>query len=209
VEAKIPKFYDGQVTAYFMGKYPDENRRKNPLEEEIKKIIGISRQKSGKKLKLERHGLYQIKKLRAENADMISEIFKAVFETYPFPIHDADYIKDTMKSHVEYFGAWDGDKLIAVSSAEKDSLSKSVEMTDFATLPEHRGENIALYLLDFMEKAMKKRGYKTAYTIARALSYGMNITFAKASYKMGGTLINNTNICGKIESMNVWNKPLK
>jgi putative beta-lysine N-acetyltransferase len=82
-------------------------------------------------------------------------------------------------------------------------------MTDFATLPEHRGENIALYLLDFMEKAMKKRGYKTAYTIARALSYGMNITFAKAAYKMGGTLINNTNICGKIESMNVWHKPIR
>lgn len=209
LEAKIPKFYDGQVTAFFMGKYPVEDRKKNPMEEEIKKIIGVSRQKSGKKLKLDSQGLFQIKKLKLENADMIAGVFKAVFETYPFPIHDAGYIKDTMRNHIEYFGAWKDDELIAVSSAEKDSLSKSVEMTDFATLPEHRGENIALRLLAFMEKAMTKKGYKTAYTIARALSYGMNITFAKAAYRFGGTLINNTNICGKIESMNVWHKPLK
>jgi len=47
-----------------------------------------------------------------------------------------------------------------------------------------------------------------AYTIARALSAGMNVTFARAGYDYGGTLTNNTNICGQIESMNVWYKPL-
>jgi hypothetical protein len=36
----------------------------------------------------------------------------------------------------------------------------------------------------------------------------MNATFAKAGYSFGGTLINNTNISGDIESMNVWYKNL-
>ncbi|HOM70936.1 MAG TPA: putative beta-lysine N-acetyltransferase, partial [Armatimonadota bacterium] len=49
---------------------------------------------------------------------------------------------------------------------------------------------------------------KTAYTIARSLSYGMNITFAKQGYQYAGTLTNNTNICGHMESMNVWYKHL-
>ena len=37
---------------------------------------------------------------------------------------------------------------------------------------------------------------------------GMNITFAKHGYHYAGTLNNNTNICGRIESMNVWYKSL-
>ncbi len=55
---------------------------------------------------------------------------------------------------------------------------------------------------------MKKRGIKTSYSIARAVSYGMNITFAKHGYIYSGTLVNNTNIAGSIESMNVWHKIL-
>ena len=55
---------------------------------------------------------------------------------------------------------------------------------------------------------MKRQGMHTAYTIARSLSAGMNITFAKLGYVFAGTLTNNTNISGKIESMNVWYKLL-
>ena len=55
---------------------------------------------------------------------------------------------------------------------------------------------------------LKHKQYITSYTIARSLSYGMNITFAKMGYIYGGTLINNTNICGSLESMNIWYKHL-
>ena len=36
----------------------------------------------------------------------------------------------------------------------------------------------------------------------------MNITFARQGYAFSGTLYNNTNISGNLESMNVWHKPL-
>jgi putative beta-lysine N-acetyltransferase len=81
-------------------------------------------------------------------------------------------------------------------------------MTDFATLPDGRGRGIALSLLALMEQDPKVRTMRTAYTIARSLSPGMNITFAKAGYAYGGTLTNNTDISGSIESMNIWYKPL-
>ncbi|MFH1725408.1 MAG: putative beta-lysine N-acetyltransferase, partial [Elusimicrobiota bacterium] len=45
-------------------------------------------------------------------------------------------------------------------------------------------------------------------TIARAVSFGMNIAFARVGYSFGGTLWNNTNISGNIESMNIWHKRL-
>jgi hypothetical protein len=56
---------------------------------------------------------------------------------------------------------------------------------------------------------MINRRIITAYTIARAESAGMNETFAKNGYKYCGTLVNNTNISGQIESMNVWVKKLR
>jgi putative beta-lysine N-acetyltransferase len=89
-----------------------------------------------------------------------------------------------------------------------DGEAANVEMTDFAVLPEYRGRNIAVHLLMLMEEEMRRREYITAYTIARSLSYGMNATFAKLQYTYTGTLINNTNISGQLESMNVWFKPL-
>ena len=36
----------------------------------------------------------------------------------------------------------------------------------------------------------------------------MNITFAKHGYSFAGTLTNNTQISGQLESMNVWYKAL-
>ena len=90
-----------------------------------------------------------------------------------------------------------------------DTVSKNVEMTDFATLSKFRGNSYANLLLRFMENEMRSRGMQTAYTIARAISPGMNITFGKAGYTYGGRLINNTNIAGQIESMNVWHKNLQ
>jgi hypothetical protein len=59
-----------------------------------------------------------------------------------------------------------------------------------------------------MEEAMREDGIHTVFTIARAYSYGMNITFSSSGYLFGGTLRNNTQICGRQESMNVWHKAL-
>jgi putative beta-lysine N-acetyltransferase len=79
-------------------------------------------------------------------------------------------------------------------------------MTDFAILPEFRGDGLAGAMLGGMELTLGRIGISTAYTIARAVSYGMNITFARAGYRYAGTLINNTHIAGGLESMNVWHK---
>ncbi|NIP49233.1 MAG: GNAT family N-acetyltransferase [Phycisphaerae bacterium] len=103
---------------------------------------------------------------------------------------------------------FNGDELVALSSAEVDFNGGNVEMTDFATLSDYRGQGLATFLLDRMEEDVRSGGIQTAYTIARAYSYGMNITFAKHGYQYAGTLVNNTQISGQLESMNVWHKHL-
>lgn len=207
-EAVVPNFYNGESDGVFLAKYIDPQREIDPAQAKIDGIIEAAQEKADGTLASSIETTCEIRPAEREDAQALADIYKQVFASYPFPIHEADYVLETMDSHVRYFGAFDGGRLVAASSAEMDEVSQNVEMTDFATLPDYRGQGLAQRLLGAMESAMCRCDMKTGYTIARALSPGMNITFAKNGYQFVGTLTNNTNICGKIESMNVWYKPL-
>jgi putative beta-lysine N-acetyltransferase len=143
-----------------------------------------------------------------DDASAIASCYDTVFESYPFPIQDPAHVREEMEGGTRFFTAWDGGKLVAASSMEPGGAHGTVEMTDFATLPGYRGRGLATRLLTIMDRVGRTSGLRVAYTIARARSYGMNITFARRGYRYGGTLTNNTQIAGAIESMNVWFKPL-
>jgi len=140
---------------------------------------------------------------------MIAACYDAVFETYPFPIQDPTHLRGEMEAGTRYFAVWEAGVPVAASAMEPGGAPGSVEMTDFATLPSCRGKGYATRLLTFMDEVAGRTGTRIAFTIARAVSFGMNITFARRGYAFGGTLVNNTQIGGSIESMNVWYKSLQ
>ena len=113
-----------------------------------------------------------------------------------------------MQSHVDYFCVESNGLIVALSSAEMDVKNRNVEMTDFTTDIEWRGRRLATHLLAHMEEEMLARSIVTAYTISRAASYPINVTFASMGYLFGGVLVNNTHIAGQIENMFVWHKRL-
>ena len=151
-------------------------------------------------------GKYRWFHCTGEDLEEMGALYKEVFDRYPFPIHKPEYLKETMQDHVEYFGIRrrDNHKLVGLSSAELHKGFNSVEMTDFAVLPETRGEGLALFLLRRMDEYAFQRRIPSAYTIARLRSPGMNATFIKGGYRYGGTLPGNTFIGGGLESMNVF-----
>lgn len=153
---------------------------------------------------------FQYRLCTEDDCDGMAALYKDVFESYPFPIHEPQYLAETMDSHVVYFGIWRQPEPtpVALASAEMEPAKGRVEMTDFATAPDYRGQGFGVFLLQRMEQEMAARQLTTAYTIARAISPGMNIVFAKQGYNYGGTLVNNTDICGRLESMNIWWKHL-
>ncbi|MDD2497370.1 MAG: putative beta-lysine N-acetyltransferase [Desulfitobacteriaceae bacterium] len=209
-EARIPRFKNGREDYVFMGKYLDEKRAVIQERTIVDQVLAAAQDKAknnpGAYLTLPQ-GM-QVKVLSPDDTPAMAHVYKQVFETYPFPIHDPDYLAQTMKDNIIYFGIFFSGQLIALASSETDPLFLNSEMTDFATLENYRGQNLSLILLQQMEKTMQNNGYKTLYTIARAVAFGMNVTFAKAGYTFSGTLINNTNISGRIESMNVWYKQI-
>ncbi|MFA6715980.1 MAG: putative beta-lysine N-acetyltransferase [Victivallales bacterium] len=209
-EASVPGFFsDIDDDGIFMSFFLDHNRTEEDKEQNYAEntALALERQDSGAaKLDASR---FSIRRCNENDVDSMAEIYRKVFASYPFPIHDKNYILKTMRENVDYFCAETEGRIAALSSAEKDVTALAAEMTDFATLPEWRGNSLSVNLLKVMESEMKMQGIKTVYTIARAASPGMNITFSRMGYAFGGRLVNNTNISGNIESMNVWYKKFR
>ena len=210
MEAYIPGFYRGQEAAFFVSKYLDSDRLMEVERTRLEELGKLLEQKTEAK---ERTGSSRIRgrritirRLDVSQADQVARIYQEVFKSYPFPIHDPGYITRTMEEDVCYFGVKRGGKIIALASTEIDREGRNAEMTDFATLPDYRGNNLAQILLKAMEKEMRRLGIQTLYTIARLHSPAMNRTFLKQHYHYAGTLIRNTQIAGSVESMNVYYK---
>ncbi len=207
-EAEIPQFFQGTETACFMAYYLQAERGELHNRKQVQDVLIVAKNSAVLQEKPPLPATYTSGILTPQDAVEMAKLYGEVFATYPFPIHDPAYLRQTMQENIVYFGIRTNGKLVAVSSCEMDVQSKNVEMTDFATLPAYRAKGLASYLLWEMEAEMRRRHICTAYTIARAVSYGMNITFAKHGYTFSGTLVNNTNIAGTIESMHVWHKTL-
>ena len=135
-------------------------------------------------------------------------IYRDVFETYPSPLTNPDYISATMEKNVVYRMARLNGEAIAAASAEVSKKFSNAEMTDCATVASAQGKGIMQHLLIELEQDLKKMGIMTAYTLARAQSFGMNCAFFRLDYEFSGRLINNCDIFGQYEDMNIWVKRL-
>ncbi len=206
IEAFIPEFYNQKEDVFFMSKFLNSDRILNIEKEELGILSDLLQNKPA--AKAQKPPGFSFRKLTEDDIDAITDIYKEIFKSYPFPIHSASYIKETMNNNVQYYGAEYDGELAALSSSEIDFEGKNAEMTDFATSKKFKGKKLASILLSVMENEMKQQGINTLYTIARLRSVPMNKTFLRLNYQYSGTLIKNTNISGNIESMNVYYKHL-
>ncbi len=208
IEAAVPKFFNGREECLFMARYYRPDRMLDFAADRVQAVIKSAHEKKPKPQSEDLDRGLECRLATQLDCGQMSEMYRQVFASYPFPIDDPEYLRRTMTENVIYAGIWQENRLLALSSAEVDKKMANAEMTDFATHPDARGHGFAGVLLQKLEKLIAETGIKTCYTIARATSYGMNITFAGNKYDFAGTLINNTQISGSLESMNVWHKSL-
>ena len=151
---------------------------------------------------------YSFKVAEEEDLDKLAKLYDQVFDSYPYPIDRVDYLQKMWSDDVIYGLVYDGQDLVAAASAETVPQEKNAEMTDFATLPSYRGQGLASYLLKELEEVLKKKDYNCLYTIARAKVAGVNKIFSRAGYQYTGRLMQNCNIAGGLEDMNLWCKTI-
>jgi putative beta-lysine N-acetyltransferase len=208
-EASITGYFSGQP-AVVMSLYLRDDRMERPYQSEQDEILEAIFSRPPDPAVPNLPDGYRM--VIAEDVDLeeLAELYQKVFDSYPFPITDPDYLLSTMQSHVIYRIVRDAEGfVVAAASAETSRRYRNAEMTDFATLPNQRGLGLAQHILAALEDDMADLAIPNVYTIARARSFGMNRVFYNRGYEMTGTLINNCHISGQFEDMHVWGKTLE
>ena len=206
LEALNPSYFAGQP-AYHLSRFLSGERRNSSRWDEEERVLAAARQSSTQTEPLSED--YAIRMADESDISGLSSLFASVFSTYPVPVSDPDYLVKAMKNGSIFKIAVHEDKIISAASLEPQGTGTlSVELTDCATLPEHRGQGLMSHLVKELENDAARQGLITVFTIARAASAGISAVFAKQQYQYGGRFVNNCDICGSFEDMNLWSKRL-
>lgn len=203
-EAIVPGFFRGGTDGLFIAKFFSAQRRQAAR----RKPSGLNERPRSKAFRARRRPR-PVEACTPTDAEQVGDVYRRVFETYPFPIHRPAHLQQMMENNALYYCIRVDHRIAAVAAAEIDALNRTCEMTDFATLPPHRGKGFAAMLLVRLDEQARHLGLRTAYTIARADSVGMNRVFEKMGYQFAGRLIKNSQIGGRIRSMAVWYKHIR
>jgi putative beta-lysine N-acetyltransferase len=206
-EASIDRYFLGS-DCYFFCKYFQAERKNDPQwlkgDDIFRKVKRLSQEPEGANLPKE----YELKPVGQEDANKLAKLYKEVFKIYPTPLHEPEYIIKTIEEGTVYYAIYCNDVIVSAASAEVQAFYKNAELTDCATLPEHRHHGLMKILLLKLEAELLNKGIFCAYSIARSLSFGMNRILHQLNYQYRGRLVNNCYIYDKLESMNVWVKDL-
>lgn len=152
---------------------------------------------------------YKLELARPEHIPGMVTLYREVFQTYPSPLTHPDYIQQTMERNIVYRVITnDAGEVVSSASADIDTKHSNAEMTDCATRNSERGRGLMFHLLRALENDLRERKIMTGYTLARAMSVGMNRVFYRLDYEFSGRLVNNCEMQGSYEDMNIWVKRL-
>lgn len=208
VEAKIPGLYNGSVDGYFLADYTNEKRHVN--DEKIIKTIATVKTiaEAANKPNTDSHFLMpenlDIKELSSADFPLLEELHQKAYKYHPHQIKDAAYFSKLKNLNHQFYGLFQNGELLVSAILAVNSSESNVEIVDFVTHPDYRGQNLSYFLVQDIKNKMDKLGCKTIYTMVRSTSYGLNITFSKHGFILAGTLINNCMVRDAMESMNVW-----
>ncbi|WP_425449246.1 putative beta-lysine N-acetyltransferase [Dethiothermospora halolimnae] len=204
----IFKYYYNGDHGYCLSKFYSSKRRDSDTIEKENEIIETINDYKPKDIDIKLEEEYSVSIANREDIQNITKLYDSVFKTYPIPLNNGDYVNTLMENDVIFIYIKHKDKIVSCASADIDYLHKNAEMTDCATNPKYRKKGLMSVIIDKLEEEMRKRDINSLYSIARAVSFGMNKVFKKHGYSYTGRLINNCNICGNFEDMNLWVKKL-
>lgn len=151
----------------------------------------------------------ELRMARREDIPELINLYQTIFASYPSPLTHVSYLETVFETESIFAVCTREGRIISAASAELHPAVLAVELTDCATMPEARGLGLMSHILARLEDEVRQRGYICAYTMARARSYGMNTVFHRLGYAFNGRLVNNCDIFGDMEDMNIWVKNLR
>lgn len=205
------KYYLKGKDAFVVSKFRSQERlTSNYLAKEILLIEEVLKRKPKPRVmqkKLPKD--HSVRLATFDDIPELIELYKQIFKTYPSPLIYRDYLESVLLRESLFAVCVDEhNDIIAAASADLNKANLAAELTDCATSPAARGKGIMTAILAFLEDELRYRKYRCSYTMARARSYGMNCVFYDMNYEFVGRLVNNCDIYGAFEDMNIWVKKL-
>ncbi|SIQ90079.1 GNAT family N-acetyltransferase [Maribacter ulvicola] len=208
VEAKIPGLYNGVIDGFFLAEYTNEERHANDVKSlktiETVKTIAEAANKSTTDSYFQMPENLEIKELPTSDFHTLEDLHKKAFKYHPHQIKNAAYFSKLKDLNHQFYGLFKNEELLVSAILAVNARESNVEIVDFVTHPDYRGQNLSYFLVQDIKNNMDKLGCKTIYSMVRSTSYGLNITFSKHGFLLAGTLINNCLVRDVMESMNVW-----
>ncbi|UUZ92697.1 putative beta-lysine N-acetyltransferase [Paenibacillus sp. P25] len=202
-------YYHGARDAYCMAYYLDLERRTSEYWTREDRILEEALKLAVKADPLDLPEDFTPRVAGPRDAGRLAALYAEVFQTYPTPMNDPSYVAKVMEEGtLFYLIEQTPDLLISAASAEINDHYRNAEMTDCATLPAYRGRGLMRVLLQALENELAGRKIASVYSLARALSFGMNACFRRLGYGYYGRLTKNCDIYDKFEDMNLWAKTL-
>jgi beta-lysine N6-acetyltransferase len=207
LEGVFKRYYNGS-DAYSMAFYYSAERRTSDYWMEEDQILQQVLKMPGKQEDEKVKSSFPIRMATPEDALSLASLYGKVFQTYPTPMDNADYIKKVMEEGTLFYVVESDGDIVSSASAEVNTNYHNAEMTDCATDPAFRKHGLMKVLISALEAELFQRNIYCSYSLARALSFGMNAVFRQLGYEYTGRLIKNCNIFDKYEDMNLWVKRL-
>lgn len=208
VEAKIPGLYNGSIDGYFLADYVTKERLKKD-EKSLKtinsvKTIALAANKKNTDSHFELPANTEVKKLISADFELLEDLHRKAYKYHPHQIKDKAQFVMLAKLQHEFYGLFENGELLVSAIVAIHEAEANMEIVEFITHPDYRGQNLSYFLVQHIKEQMKCLRCKTIYTMVRATSYGLNITFSKHGFLLAGTLSNNCLVRDTMESMNVW-----
>ncbi|MFJ5965871.1 putative beta-lysine N-acetyltransferase [Bacillus sp. NPDC093026] len=192
--------------AYGMSLFLTEERMRCPYWLKEDEIVASIQEKPIKSDPEKWQDDYVMRKANISDTQMLAKLYDTVFETYPTPMNKPDYIQKVMEEGTVFYAVEHDGQIVSAASAEINATYGHAELTDCATLPSYRKLGFMHHLILALEKELQSIYIYVFYSLARALSYGMNQVFYQLGYTYTGRFQNNCYIFDKIEDMNLWVK---
>lgn len=206
----VVKYFHAGADAFVVSKFRSQVRlTSSALMEEvllIEKLMSHSPGSSGGRPLPEGH---EVRPARREDIRELIGLYAEIFESYPSPLLHESYLQTVFESGTIFAVCTAGGCIVGAASAELHHDDRAAELTDCATRRQSRGLGLMTHLLRHLEEELARREYVCAYTMARAKSYGMNNVFWHLGYEFMGRLVNNCDIYGAYEDMNIWVRDLR
>lgn len=206
----VLKYYHGGEDAFVVSKFRSQERLDSQnLMDEILMIENVMAEpRAPHEPRVPPPG-HEMRLAKRDDIPELIDLYSSIFETYPSPLIHPGYLETIFQTEALFAVCTRAGEIVSAASAETHPKLRAAELTDCATKRSARGLGLMSHLLALLETTIAHKGYVCAYTMARSRSYGMNKVFYSLGYEFSGRLINNCDIYGDFEDMNIWVKDLR